>query len=87
MTVFLEKSYLTCKVSVSASPESSQPAEPSQEEPVLADHIYAEVKQGKWTVAEPDPSLTALPATEPEHSAPEPGKERKQKVGIAEATS
>ncbi|XP_050748885.1 fer-1-like protein 6 [Gymnogyps californianus] len=62
-----------------ASPESSQPAELSQEEPFLADHIYAEVDQGKCTVVEPDPSLTTLPAAEPEHSASEPGKERKQK--------
>ncbi|XP_068037761.1 fer-1-like protein 6 isoform X3 [Anomalospiza imberbis] len=62
-----------------ASPESSQPAELSQEEPFLADDIYAEVEHGKWTVVEPDPSLTTLPATEPEHSASEPGKEKKQK--------
>nr|XP_005479778.1 fer-1-like protein 6 [Zonotrichia albicollis] len=62
-----------------ASPESSQPAELSQEDPFLADGIYAEVEQGKWTVVEPDPSLTAAPATEPEHSASEPGKEKKHK--------
>lgn len=80
------KSYLTCKVSTSASPESCQPAELPQEEAFLADDIYAEVEQGKWTVVEPDPSLTALPATAPEHSASEPGKEKKQKVGTAEAT-
>uniref|UniRef100_A0A8C9MY10 Fer-1 like family member 6 n=1 Tax=Serinus canaria TaxID=9135 RepID=A0A8C9MY10_SERCA len=63
-----------------SSPESSQPAELSQEEPFSADEIYAEVEQGKWTVVEPDPSLTAAPATEPEHSASEPGKEKKQKI-------
>nr|XP_030122517.3 fer-1-like protein 6 isoform X2 [Taeniopygia guttata] len=62
-----------------ASPESCQPAELPQEEAFLADDIYAEVEQGKWTVVEPDPSLTALPATAPEHSASEPGKEKKQK--------
>ncbi|KAK2537144.1 Fer1l6 [Columba livia] len=75
---FLAKSYLTCKVSVSASPESSQPADLSQE-PFLADHVYAEVEQGKCTVVEPDPYLATLPAGEPEHSASEPEKERKQK--------
>lgn len=85
MTIFLVKSYLTCNVSISASPEASQPAELSQEEPILGDDIYAEVEQGKWTVVEPDASLTALPASEPEHSEPE--KKRKQKVGTAEATS
>ena len=87
MIAFLAKSYLTCKVSISASPESSQPAELSQEEPFLADHIYAEVDKGKCTVVEPDPSLTTLPAAEPEHAASEPGKETKQKVGVAEAAS
>ncbi|XP_054671492.1 fer-1-like protein 6 isoform X5 [Grus americana] len=64
---------------VSASPESSQPAELSQEEPFLADHVYAEVEQGKCTVVEPDPYLATVPPTEPEHSASEPGKDRKQK--------
>ncbi|XP_075599495.1 fer-1-like protein 6 isoform X2 [Balearica regulorum gibbericeps] len=64
---------------VSASPESSQPAELSQEEPFLADHVYAEVEQGKCTVVEPDPHLATVPPTEPEHSASEPGKDRKQK--------
>lgn len=83
---FLAKSYLTCKVSISASPESSQAAELSREEPFLADHIYAEVEQGKCTVVEPDPYLASLPGPEPERSAPEPGKDRKQ-VGIAEAAS
>ncbi|OPJ88353.1 fer-1-like protein 6 [Patagioenas fasciata monilis] len=63
---------------VSASPESSQPADLSQE-PFLADHVYAEVEQGKCTVVEPDPYLATLPAGEPEHSASEPEKERKQK--------
>lgn len=87
MIVFLAKSYLTCKVSVSASPESCQPAELPQEEQFLADNIYAEVEQGKWTVVELEPSPTALPATEPEHSASEPGKEKKQKVSIAETTN
>ncbi|KAM7122061.1 fer-1-like protein 6 [Ciconia maguari] len=67
------------KVSISASPESSQSAELSREEPFLADHIYAEVEQGKCTVVEPDPYLATLPAPEPEHSASEPGKDRKQK--------
>ncbi|OWK64055.1 Fer-1-like protein 6 [Lonchura striata] len=62
-----------------ASPESCQPAVLPQEEAFLADDIYAEVEQGKWMVVEPDPSLTALPATAAEHSAPEPGKEKKQK--------
>lgn len=81
------KFYSTSKVSISASPESSQPAELSQEDLFLADDIYAEVEQGKWTVVEPDPSLTAPPATEPEHSASEPGKEKKHKVGTAEAAS
>ncbi|PKK33907.1 fer-1-like family member 6 [Columba livia] len=61
-----------------ASPESSQPADLSQE-PFLADHVYAEVEQGKCTVVEPDPYLATLPAGEPEHSASEPEKERKQK--------
>lgn len=87
MTIFLAKSYLTCKVSISASPESSQPAELSQEEPFSADDIYAEVEQGKWTVIELEPPLTALPATEPEHSASEQEKQKKQKVGTAENTS
>ncbi|KAM6087647.1 fer-1-like protein 6 [Chlamydotis macqueenii] len=62
-----------------SSSESSQPAELSREEPFLADHVYAEVEQGKCTVAEPDPSLATLRATEPEHSASETRKERKQK--------
>ncbi|XP_071410343.1 fer-1-like protein 6 [Pithys albifrons albifrons] len=62
-----------------ASPESSQPAELFRKEPFLVDHIYVDVEQGKCTVVEPDPSLTALPATEPEHSASETGKGRKQK--------
>ncbi|KAK2511343.1 Fer1l6, partial [Columba guinea] len=44
-----------------------------------ADHVYAEVEQGKCTVVEPDPYLATLPAGEPEHSASEPEKERKQK--------
>lgn len=87
MIKFLAKSYLTQKFSVSASPESSQPAELSQEEPFLADHVYAEVEQGKCTVVEPDPYLATVPPTEPEHSASEPGKDRKQKVGIAEDAS
>lgn len=87
MIAFLAKSYLTCKVSVSASPESSQPGDLSPEEPFLADHVYAEVEQGKCTVVEPDPSLATLPAGEPEHSASKPEKERKQKVGIAETAT
>ncbi|KAM6373678.1 fer-1-like protein 6 [Alca torda] len=62
-----------------ASPESSQPDGLSQEEPFLADHVYAEVEHGKCTVVEPDPCLTTLPAPESEHSASEPGKDRKQK--------
>ncbi|KFR03803.1 Fer-1-like 6, partial [Nipponia nippon] len=62
-----------------ASPESSQPAELSQEEPFLADHIYAEVEQGKCRVVETDANLTSVPASEPERSASEPGKDRKQK--------
>ncbi|XP_074002093.1 fer-1-like protein 6 [Numenius arquata] len=62
-----------------ASSESSQPAELPQEEPFLADHIYAEVEQGRCTVVEPDPCLTTLPAPEPEHSASEPEKDRKKK--------
>lgn len=86
MIAFLAKSHLTCKVSVSASPESSQPADLSQE-PFLADHVYAEVEQGKCTVVEPDPYLATLPAGEPEHSASEPEKERKQKVSITEAAT
>ncbi|XP_074941861.1 fer-1-like protein 6 [Phalacrocorax aristotelis] len=64
-----------------ASPESSQPAELSREEPFLADHVYAEVEQGKCTVVEPDPYLathrTSVSTTE--HSLSEPGKDRKQK--------
>lgn len=87
MIPFLAKSYLTCKGSISASPEPSQPAELSREEPFSADHIHAEMEQGICTVVEPDPHLATLPAAEPEHSASEPGKERKQKVGIAEAAS
>uniref|UniRef100_U3JIL2 Fer-1 like family member 6 n=1 Tax=Ficedula albicollis TaxID=59894 RepID=U3JIL2_FICAL len=66
-------------ISISDSPEPSQPAELSQEELFLADDIYAEVEQGKWTVVEPDSSPTALPATEPEHAASGPGREKKQK--------
>ncbi|XP_032547095.1 fer-1-like protein 6 [Chiroxiphia lanceolata] len=62
-----------------ASPESSQPAELFHEEPFLADHIYVDVEQGKCTVIEPDPSLRALPATKPEHSASETEKEKKKK--------
>uniref|UniRef100_A0A8C3B5L3 Fer-1 like family member 6 n=1 Tax=Cairina moschata TaxID=8855 RepID=A0A8C3B5L3_CAIMO len=62
-----------------ASPESSQPADLSQEEPILADHIYAEVEQGKCTVIEPEPVPTTLPAAEPEHSTSEPVKDGKQK--------
>ncbi|XP_029815128.1 fer-1-like protein 6 [Manacus vitellinus] len=62
-----------------ASPESSQPAELFHEEPFLADHIYVDVEQGKCTVVEPDPSLRALPATKPKHSASETEKERKKK--------
>ncbi|XP_027308479.3 fer-1-like protein 6 isoform X1 [Anas platyrhynchos] len=62
-----------------ASPESSQPADLSQEEPILADHIYAEVEQGKCTVIEPEPVPTTLPAAEPEHSTSEPAKDGKQK--------
>uniref|UniRef100_A0A672TY73 Fer-1 like family member 6 n=1 Tax=Strigops habroptila TaxID=2489341 RepID=A0A672TY73_STRHB len=58
---------------------SSQAAELSQEEPFLADHTYAEVEQGQCTVVKPDPHLTTIPATEPEHSASEPERERKQK--------
>jgi len=84
---FPAKSCLTFQVSISASSESSQPAQLSQEEQFSADHIYAEVEQGKCRVVEPDPSLTTLPATEAEHSASEPMKERKKKVGIAEAAS
>lgn len=87
MTVFLAKSYLTCKLSISDPPEPSQPAVLSREEPFLADDIYAEVEQGKWTVVELDSSPTTLPATEPEHSASEPRKEKKQKVGTAKTTS
>lgn len=87
VTVFLAKSYLTCKLSISDSPEPSQPAELSREEPFLADNIYAEVEQGKWTVVELDSSPTALPATEPERSASEPRKEKKQKVGTAKTTN
>ncbi|KAM4686337.1 fer-1-like protein 6 [Amazona ochrocephala] len=64
---------------VSASPESSQAAELSREEPFLADHTYDEVEQGHGTVLQPDPYLATVPATESEHSASEPGKERKQK--------
>lgn len=86
MIAFLAECYLTCQVSISASSESSQPAELSRE-PFLADYIYAEVEQGKCTVVEPDPHLATLPAPEPEHSASEPGKDRKQKVGIAENAS
>uniref|UniRef100_A0A8C4UIC5 Fer-1 like family member 6 n=1 Tax=Falco tinnunculus TaxID=100819 RepID=A0A8C4UIC5_FALTI len=67
------------KFSISVSPESSQSAELPQEEPFSADYIYAEVEQGKCTVVEPDPYLTTRPATEPEYSASEPGKERKRK--------
>lgn len=81
------KIYLNCKVLLSASPESSQPADLSQEEPILADHIYAEVEQGKCTVIEPEPVPTTLPAAEPEHSTSEPAKDGKQKVGIAETAS
>ncbi|NXN40106.1 FR1L6 protein, partial [Rhinoptilus africanus] len=62
-----------------ASSESSQPAELSQEETFLADHVYAEVEQGKCTVVEPDPCLTTLPTPEPEHSASEREKDRKKK--------
>ncbi|XP_047905670.2 fer-1-like protein 6 isoform X3 [Anser cygnoides] len=62
-----------------ASPESSQPADLSQEEPILVDHVYAEVEQGKCTVIEPEPLPTTLPAAEPEHSTSEPPKDRKQK--------
>ncbi|XP_053916656.1 fer-1-like protein 6 isoform X2 [Cuculus canorus] len=62
-----------------ASTESSQHTELSQEETFLADHIYADVEQGKCTVVEPDPYLTTLPDPEPEHFASDPGKERKQK--------
>uniref|UniRef100_A0A8C6K4S2 Uncharacterized protein n=1 Tax=Melopsittacus undulatus TaxID=13146 RepID=A0A8C6K4S2_MELUD len=59
-------------------------AELSQEEPFLADHTYAEVEQGQCTVLEPDPYLAKVPATDPGRSASEPGKERKQKVGVSE---
>ncbi|KAI6075336.1 Fer-1-like protein 6 [Aix galericulata] len=62
-----------------ASPESSQPADLSQEEPILADHIYAEVEQGKCTVIEPEPVPATLPAAEPEHSTSEPAKDGKHK--------
>ncbi|NXX55327.1 FR1L6 protein, partial [Scopus umbretta] len=61
------------------SSESSQPAELAQEETFLADHVYAEVEQGKCTVVEPEPYLSTLPATERKHSTSETGKERKQK--------
>lgn len=61
-----------------ASPESSQPPDLSQE-PCLADHIYAEVEQGKCTVIELEPSPATPPAAEPEHSISEPEKDRKQK--------
>uniref|UniRef100_A0A8B9DJQ5 Fer-1 like family member 6 n=1 Tax=Anser cygnoides TaxID=8845 RepID=A0A8B9DJQ5_ANSCY len=59
--------------------DSSQPADLSQEEPILVDHVYAEVEQGKCTVIEPEPLPTTLPAAEPEHSTSEPPKDRKQK--------
>lgn len=87
MVAFLAKSYLICNGSVSASPESSQPAELSREEPFLADYIYAEVEQGKCTVVEPGPYLTTLSVTASEHSPSEPKRERKQKVSIAGAAS
>uniref|UniRef100_A0A8C9F5E3 Fer-1 like family member 6 n=1 Tax=Pavo cristatus TaxID=9049 RepID=A0A8C9F5E3_PAVCR len=63
---------------ISASPESSQPPDLSQE-PCLADHIYAEVEQGKCTVMELEPGPATPPAAEPEHSISEPEKDRKQK--------
>lgn len=85
-TAFLAESYLNCKVLISASPESSQPPDLSQE-PCLADHIYAEVEQGKCTVIELEPSPATPPAAEPEHSISEPEKDRKQKVSITEADS
>lgn len=84
---FLAKSYLICNGSVSASPESSQPAELPREEPFLADYIYAEVEQGKCTVVEPGPHLTTLPVAASEPSPSEPKRERKQKVRTAEAAS
>lgn len=87
MIAFLAKSYLTYRDSLSASPESSQPAELPQEEPFLADHVYAEVEQGKCTVIELDSSPATHPASQPEHSASEQEKQRKQKVGIAETAS
>uniref|UniRef100_A0A8B9EZX0 Fer-1 like family member 6 n=1 Tax=Amazona collaria TaxID=241587 RepID=A0A8B9EZX0_9PSIT len=68
-----------CPILTPTSPESSQAAELSREEPFLADHTYDEVEQGHGTVLEPDPYLATVPATESEHSASEPGKERKQK--------
>ncbi|XP_054023348.1 fer-1-like protein 6 [Dryobates pubescens] len=69
-----------------ASPEPSQAAKLPQEEPFLADHIYAEVEQGKCTVVELDPSLATLPASEPEHSASEQGKQKDMKKSIRRST-
>lgn len=86
MIAFLAESYLSCKVLISASPESSQPPDLSQE-PCLADHIYAEVEQGKCTVIELEPGPATPPAAEPEHSISKPEKDRKQKVSIAETAS
>uniref|UniRef100_A0A803YS11 Fer-1 like family member 6 n=1 Tax=Meleagris gallopavo TaxID=9103 RepID=A0A803YS11_MELGA len=63
---------------ISASSESSQPPDLSQES-CLADHIYAEVEQGKCTVIELEPGPATPPAAEPEHSISKPEKDRKQK--------
>uniref|UniRef100_A0A663N7Q7 Fer-1 like family member 6 n=1 Tax=Athene cunicularia TaxID=194338 RepID=A0A663N7Q7_ATHCN len=76
---FLCKTQLSPQATPNRPDNSSQSAELPREEPFLADHIYAEVEQGKCTVVEPDPHLATLPETEPEHSASEPRKERKQK--------
>ncbi|NXN99007.1 FR1L6 protein, partial [Rhinopomastus cyanomelas] len=62
-----------------ASAESLQPAELSREEPFPADHIYAEVEQGRCTVVEPDTYHATLPTAQSEHFASEPGRKKKQK--------